>query len=114
MAKGGYRPNAGRPKGAKNKATIGLPRDIRNTTDIATAAHKSGLSPLDYMLSVMRDDTIDGNRRDRMAVAAAPFVHSKAEAADGGKKAQKQASAEKAANGKFAPRTGPRLAVDNG
>lgn len=111
MAKGGFRPGSGRPKGAKN---IKPSPKIDVAADIATAAYKSGLSPLDYMLSVMRDDTIDGNRRDRMAVAAAPFVHSKAEAADGGKKAQKQASAEKAANGKFAPRTGPRLAVDNG
>lgn len=111
MAKGGFRPGSGRPKGAKN---IKPSPKIDVAADIAAAAHKSGLSPLDYMLSVMRDDTIDGNRRDRMAVAAAPFVHSKAEAADGGKKAQKQASAEKAANGKFAPRTGPRLAVDNG
>lgn len=111
MAKGGFRAGAGRPKGAKN---IKPSPKIDVPADIANAAHQSGLSPLDYMLNVMRDETVDGNRRDRMAVAAAPFVHSKAEMVDTSKKAQKQANAEKAAaNSKFAPRSGPRLAVDN-
>jgi hypothetical protein len=33
--------------------------------------------PLDYMLSVMRDANADAKRRDAMAMAAAPYLHSK-------------------------------------
>ncbi len=33
--------------------------------------------PLDYMLAVMRDNSVDIARRDRMAVAAAPYLHAK-------------------------------------
>lgn len=111
MAKGGYRPGAGRPKGAKNiskESKTGIPRDIQK------AARKSGLTPLDYMLTVMNDEKSDDNRRDRMAVAAAPFVHAKAEAADASKKAQRQATAEKSASeGKFAAPGAPKLVVSN-
>jgi hypothetical protein len=32
-------------------------------------------TPLDYMLAVMRDERATPVRRDRMALAAAPFVH---------------------------------------
>jgi hypothetical protein len=35
----------------------------------------SGLTPLDYMLSVMRDEKVEAHRRDEMAKAAAPYVH---------------------------------------
>lgn len=109
MAKGGYRVGSGRPKGAKNvpKEKADVPKDIER------AAKKSGLSPLEYMLNIMNDEDVDGSRRDRMAVAAAPFVHAKADLAEAGKKAQKQAKAEEAA-GKFAPRTRPSIVVNNG
>ena len=53
----------------------------------------------------------------RAAVSAAPYVHAKASdvIAAKGKKEQKQDAAEQVAGGgKFAPRRGPRLAVDNG
>ena len=33
--------------------------------------------PLDYMLRVMRDPSTSAKRRDEMAKAAAPFLHSK-------------------------------------
>jgi len=74
MARGGYRPGAGRPKGAKTKARQVHGED-RVAPDILQAAKKSGMSPLDYMLAVMRSEDADPSRRDRMAVAAAPFCH---------------------------------------
>jgi hypothetical protein len=37
----------------------------------------SGETPLDYMLRVLRDRTVDHDRRDKMAMAAAPFCHSR-------------------------------------
>lgn len=58
------------------------------------------LEPLDYMLSVMNDSTADKDRRDRMAIAAAPFVHPRI--AEGkGKKQEKDEKAAAAAKGRF-------------
>lgn len=65
MARGGKRPGAGRPAGAANK----------RTREIADKLVSEGLSPLEYMLSVMRDEGADKERRDEMAKAAAPYVH---------------------------------------
>ena len=108
MARGGARVGAGRPTKAARATKIDVPKDV------SRAARQSGLSPLDYMLTVMNDDTAEDARRDRMAVAAAPFVHAKAEAVEPGKKAQRQASAEKAASeGRFATPSAPKLVVSN-
>jgi phage terminase small subunit len=59
------------------------------------------------MLRVINDPTIDAGRRDRMAVAAAPYVHVKK--GEGGKKDTVAANASKASGGKFAPAGAPRL-----
>ena len=107
MAKGGYRPGAGRPKGSPNK-----PKATDQQPTPAPAPQVS--SPLEYMISVMNDLAADDARRDRMAIAAAPYVHGKAADAAPGKKEQKQEAAEKVAAGKFAPRGRPKLAVNNG
>ena len=72
MARGGYRPGAGRPIGAKTRQ---VKCKDRIPPDIIRAAKKSDMSPLDYMLAVMRNDEVESARRDRMAVAAAPFCH---------------------------------------
>jgi hypothetical protein len=42
-----------------------------------TTAEATGIMPLDYMLSVMRDANADPKRRDAMAMAAAPYLHPK-------------------------------------
>lgn len=65
MSHGGARPGAGRKPGSKSK----------RTQKVAKAAVKSGISPLEYMLQVMRNSRADTKRRDDMAKAAAPFVH---------------------------------------
>jgi len=57
----------GRPTGSRNKRTKAL----------VEAAQASGELPLDYMLRVMRDPSATAKRRDEMAKAAAPFLHSK-------------------------------------
>lgn len=67
MARGGSRPGAGRRKGVPNKATQERQKRVAAT----------GITPLDYMLKVMRDDKADVSRRDDMAKAAAPYVHPK-------------------------------------
>lgn len=99
MASGGYRAGAGRPKGAKAPKA----KPIKVAADIKKAARQSGMSPLDYMLTVMNDESSDSERRDRMAIAAAPFVHPRASETVGGKKEQAQAEAERLAeDSKFA------------
>ena len=65
MAKG--RKTGGRKKGAPNRASAAK----------AAAIGKSGQVPLDYMLQVMRDESVSPERRDEMAKAAAPYVHPK-------------------------------------
>ncbi len=65
MPQGGRREGAGRPKGVPNKASAAKAAEIA----------ASGLTPLDWMLSVLRDPTVDYDRRDRMAKDAAPYVH---------------------------------------
>jgi hypothetical protein len=59
------RKTGGRKKGSRNKR----PRELIERIEA------SGLVPLEYMLSVMRDETAPPERRDEMAKAAAPFVH---------------------------------------
>jgi hypothetical protein len=54
----------GRKRGSRNKRT-------RKLEEI----ERSGLAPLDYMLSVMRDPNAALARRDEMARAAAPYLH---------------------------------------
>lgn len=67
MARGGARPGAGRPKGTPNKATAARQAEIA----------ASGLTPLDYMLAILRDETKDEAARFEAAKAAAPYVHPK-------------------------------------
>lgn len=106
MARGGVRPGAGRPRKGE---TAAKPETVRRE---AAAVE---MTPLEYMLSVVNNPDADEARRDRMAQAAAPYVHPRIADAAKGKKEQAQEDAgEIASGGKFAPRSAPRLAVSNG
>ena len=63
--KGGKRPGAGRKKGSPNRASV--------ARQAAIAA--SGLTPLEYMLTTMRDEGKPLELRLDMSKAAAPYVH---------------------------------------
>ena len=67
MAHGGKREGAGRKAGAVTE----------RTREVADRASDEGLTPLEYMLDVLRD--IDADPKDRMWAAekAAPYVHAK-------------------------------------
>lgn len=67
MARGGKREGAGRPEGAVTK----------RARDIANKAAEEGLMPLDYMLSILRNEEADTKDRMWAAEKAAPFVHPK-------------------------------------
>jgi hypothetical protein len=64
-AKGEHR--GGRKKGTPNKATAYRQGEIE----------QSGLTPLAYMLEVMRDEAAEPNVRIDAAKSAAPYVHPK-------------------------------------
>lgn len=66
-SKGGARPGAGRKKGVPN---------IR-TKATQAAAESTGITPLEYMLQVMRDPATEPREKLNAAVAAAPYVHAK-------------------------------------
>ena len=102
--KGGGR---GRPKGSKNQKTEAQEQKrppIRNLFDLPAAdlLKQEDLSPLDFMLRVMWDPTQDPGRRDRMAVSAAAYMHSRVAGTSIGKGDMKLEKAKKAASGKFA------------
>ena len=91
MPRGGFRAGAGRPP---RSSVCGDSAKV-----IHAAGRAAGMTPLEYMLTVMNDASADDARRDRMAQAAAPYVHPKAEAETQGKKAQRQAAAVVAERG---------------
>lgn len=72
MARGGNRPGAGRKAGAPNKATAKQREAVK----------KSGLTPLDYLLIVMRDKDVPREERVDAANKAAPYVHAKLSSVD--------------------------------
>src|SRR6478735_8938332 len=57
------------PRNPKPKPRPRLPADV------ATEAELRGMSPLEYMLAVMRNPKTSQRRRDRMAVTAARYLH---------------------------------------
>lgn len=57
----------GRRKGVPNKRTAAEKAEVA----------ASGEMPKDYMLRVMRDPSVEHDRRDRMAAQAAPYFHSR-------------------------------------
>lgn len=65
MARGGKRPGAGRKPGVANKASIARQAEVA----------ASGITPLDFLLGVMRDESADEAKRLDAAKAAAPYVH---------------------------------------
>jgi hypothetical protein len=83
MARG--RKISGRQKGTRNRATA----------EARAAAALSGVLPLDYMLTIMRDPAADHSRRGAMAMAAAPYLHPKVNAIDAKSPAVEEASPER-------------------
>jgi hypothetical protein len=63
--------NAGRKKGSLNKRTVAL-------AETSQKAIQSGLTPLEFLLGILRDPAKDDRLRLDAAKAAAPYVHPKA------------------------------------
>ena len=67
MSHGGARTGAGRPKGGANKFN----------DEARAKAAEGGISPLDYLLGLLRDDTQSKELRIDVAKAAAPYLHAR-------------------------------------
>lgn len=67
MTHGGRRPGAGRKRGTLN----------RFSKELVAKASESGTLPVEYLLEVMRDQSLDTRLRIDAARAAAPYVHQK-------------------------------------
>jgi len=67
MGHGGARPGAGKPKGSVAKADA----------KAREKAAQSGVTPLEYLLQIMRDELQPQEDRMDAAKAAAPYVHAK-------------------------------------
>lgn len=67
MARGGYREGAGRKPGSTN----------RFSKKLVARAQSEGDLPVDYLLSVMRDETLETRIRVDAAKSAAPYLHHK-------------------------------------
>lgn len=108
MPRGGARPGAGRKPKAKGA-------EAPNAAVVCAArppdADLSDLTPLDYLLSVVRDPGSDQRVRIQAASIAAPFVHMKK--GEGGKK-DGQAAAAKQVAGRFSASAPPKLVAAGG
>lgn len=69
MARGGRRPGAGRKKGTK--IDTARQQMLARTQAVALA----DLTPLEFMLKVLRDESRDDAERMQAAIQAAPYVH---------------------------------------
>ena len=77
MARGGARPGAGRKRGFEVQIRDRIKAEAAEEAikEVVREVRKKGDTPLEYMLNVMRDETVDSKRRDAMASAAAPYLH---------------------------------------
>ena len=107
MPRGGARPNSG---GARPGA--GRPRKLKPTEPVAEAGKAGSETPLGFMLRIMNDPAADTTLRARMAIAAAPFMHPRAEVPT--KKKDREEAAGRVGKGRLAtPETPIRLIVSN-
>ena len=96
MPRGGARPGAGRKR--KNVTPASVAASVPAAAPVVRAM-PGQMTPLDYMMNVINDPSADETRRDRMAQAAAPYVHPKAADAAPGKKEQREQAARTAERG---------------
>lgn len=72
--RGGKREGSGRKKGSVSPARKAQLEAARAAVE---AVFDGQETPLEYMLRIMRDSSVDDKRRDAMALGAASFVHPK-------------------------------------
>ena len=119
MPKGGYKAGGGRPRQAnsrrslmeKGRQAMAGAETPEASDETSASVQPENLDPLAYMLRVMNDPGAEPERRDRMAIAAAPFMHPRVTEAAKGKKELQAERAKAVASGRFAPRPPPKFAA---
>ena len=84
------------PTNLQRKPRPSLPQDV------ATQAEMRGMTPLGYMLKVLRNPKASKQRRDRMAVVAARYIHARPADSSVGKKQELAAAAREAGGAEWA------------
>jgi len=104
MSSGGYRPGSGRRRVDINASvsTEYMPEPRSNT-------ECERKSPLEYLVDLYNDVTIDPQRRDRAAIAALPFLHR--HMAKMTKAEEKQDRLDAVCDDRFLPRIAPKRQV---
>lgn len=120
MPRGGARVGAGRPKKGESRAKKAIakaekrpPTRVEAESKVDSPPAKGSTTkqtPLAYMLSVMNDPDAELGRKDRLAVAAAPYMHPKM--GESGKKDAKADAAKAASGGRFAAAPTPLKLVN--
>jgi phage terminase small subunit len=90
-------------------AATGNPPPPVTVSQDGEVLERTNFTPLEYALYVMNDPSAPREQRDRLAIAAMPFVHTKK--GEGGKRDQIAENADKAATGKFGAIAQPLRAV---
>jgi phage terminase small subunit len=114
MPSGGYRPNAGRPKGRKT-----TPKDDATQAAAKQLAASQPETPAfsdaaEFLMHVVNNRKAKRDERMRAAIALLPFQRPRmADAAQTKKEARGQA-AKDAGRGRYAPPPPPKLVVNNG
>ena len=111
---GGARPGAGRKKKVVAAETVTAKAEPAVAAPVAEPAAPVPETPLDYLLSVMKDPKADMALRVRAALGAAPYVHGKA--TELGKKEAREVAAKGigAGSGRFASARAPKLVAAGG
>lgn len=94
MARGGYRPSAGRPKGS-----VSVSPKVKAVEAELVLSNPEYRSALDFAMRVINDPTAEMADKIRLAIAAMPFQHARLSDAPIGKKEQAQADADTAGVG---------------
>lgn len=135
MPRGGFRPGSGPKKGTKYKPrakkaepkikpekpkvkrqakkdrpAVQIVESVSVAEEVAAGAAAENITPLEYMLRVMRDPASGPDRRDKMAALAAQYIHPRPTGATG-KKEEREDRAKKAGAGRFAPSAPPLKVV---
>ena len=136
MARGGSRPGSGRKADPNSARQLKAAKRAESAKAIAPTGEKSegapkswpfgtapeepakpaedlsSLTPLDYLLSVVRDPDEDKARRIQAASIAAPYVHAKK--GEGTGKKEQQAAAAKQVASRFSTGAPPKLVAAGG
>jgi phage terminase small subunit len=104
MPKGGARPGAGQKGPSLDKLYKEMAAAL-----IGDNPAVEDLTPLEYLLAVMNNPLAHPDRRDKAAIAAAPYCHARADVVTGKKKQAAERADKVAAGSKYSAGKAPMI-----